>query len=166
MLLFHGSNMEIKEPRLLEQTRGLDFGKGFYLTTREEQARGFADRIFDRRSTGKPTVNFYEFDEAAAKRSLSFLVFSEPDASWLEFIRDSRLKIYAGTQYDVIVGPVANDRVFPTLQALVIGQFSIEAALINIRPYKLFNQYCFASEKALSMLMHKKADTRQEGGNW
>lgn len=166
MVLYHGSNMAVEEPQLQKQTRGLDFGAGFYLTTREEQARGFADRIFDRRNKGRPTVSFYEFDDVAAKQSLNFLVFHEPNEKWLEFVRDNRLKMHLSIQYDVIVGPVANDRVFPTLQALVIGQFSVEAALVSIKPYKLFNQYCFASSAALSMLIYKKSVKRQEGEEW
>ena len=152
MLLYHGSNVTIEQPRLLGQTRGLDFGAGFYLTTRENQAEGFAATVVNRRRTGIPTISIFEYDETAAKETLDILAFSEPDADWLAFIRDNRLKAYSGKQYDVIIGPVANDRVFPTIQGLVIGQFSIEAALVALRPYKLFNQYCFATEKALSTL--------------
>ena len=88
----------------------------------------------------------------AAKEILDIAIFPEANAEWLEFIRDNRLKIYTGKQYDVIFGPVANDRVFPTIQALVIGQFTIEAALVALKPFNLFNQYCFATEKALKML--------------
>jgi len=152
MLLYHGSNMTIEQPRLLGQTRGLDFGSGFYLTTREEQAEGFAATIVNRRKTGIPTISVFEYDETAAKESLDIMTFPEPDADWLTFVRDNRLKAYSGKQYDVIIGPVANDRVYPTIQGLVIGQFSIEAALVALRPYKLFDQYCFATEKALSTM--------------
>jgi hypothetical protein len=38
MLLYHGSNVAVEKPRLIEQTRGFDFGAGFYLTTNEFQA--------------------------------------------------------------------------------------------------------------------------------
>ena len=152
MLLYHGSNIAIEEPRLIEQTRGLDFGAGFYLTAKEEQAKDFSATVVRRRKAGNPTVSIFEYDESAANKVLDILYFSEPNADWLTFVRDNRLKSYTGKQYDVIIGPVANDRVFPTIQALVIGQFSIEAALVELRPYKLFNQYCFTTEKALSML--------------
>jgi len=144
--------MIVEEPRLISQTRGLDFGHGFYLTTREEQAKDFSEYVTYRRKQGVPTVNIFEFDIDIAEQSLDFLVFTEPNAEWLEFVRDNRLKTYAGKQYDVIVGPVADDRVFLTLQALVIGQFTIEAALVALKPYELYDQYCLATEKALSML--------------
>ena len=163
MFLYHGSNLPVKKPRLIEQTRGLDFGAGFYLTTREEQAYGFAETIVTRRKTGVPTVSVYEFDEIEAQTVLDIAVFPEPNAEWLAFVRDNRLMVYSGKQYDVIFGPVANDRVFPTILALVIGQFSIEAALLQLKPNKLFDQYCFASEKALSMLRFIKSMELSEG---
>jgi hypothetical protein len=163
MLLYHGSNLEIAEPRLIEQARGLDFGAGFYLTTKEDQAQRFSESVVNRRKTGISTVSVYEYDEVTAHSILDIAVFPEPNADWLEFVRDNRLKIYAGKQYDVIFGPVANDRVFPTIQALVIGQFTVEAALVALKPYKLFNQYCFATDKALSMLTFVKSTTPREG---
>jgi len=152
MLLYHGSNVAVKEPRLIEQTRGLDFGAGFYLTSREEQAQDFSKTSISRRKTGVPTVSIFEYYEIAAKKALGIKVFPEPDAKWLAFVRDNRLKVYAGKQYDLIIGPVANDRVFPTIQALIIGQFTVEAALVALKPYTLFDQYCFATEKSLQKL--------------
>ena len=152
MLLYHGSNVAVEKPQLIEQTRGLDFGAGFYLTTNKFQAARFSDIVIKRRKTGIPTVSIYEYDDVAAKEMLDIAIFPEANVEWLEFIRDNRLKIYTGKQYDVIFGPVANDRVFPTIQALVIGQFTIEAALVALKPFNLFNQYCFATEKALEML--------------
>ena len=38
MILYHGSNEEVKEPRLLKIQREMDFGKGFYATSDLEQA--------------------------------------------------------------------------------------------------------------------------------
>jgi hypothetical protein len=144
--------MAVEKPRLIEQTRGLDFGAGFYMTTNEEQAKRFADAVVKRRKTGLPTASVYEYDEATAKETLDIAVFPEANAEWLEFVRDNRLKSYTGKRYDIVLGPVANDRVFPTIQALVIGQFTVEAALVALKPFKLFNQYCFTTERAMSLL--------------
>ena len=152
MLLYHGTNVAVEKPQLIKQTRGLDFGAGFYLTTNKFQASRFSDIVIKRRKTGVPTISVYEYDDVAAKEALDIAIFPEANIEWLEFIRDNRLKIYTGKQYDIIFGPVADDRVFPTIQALVIGQFTIEAALVALKPFNLFNQYCFATEKALAML--------------
>lgn len=44
MLLYHGSNVEVRSPRLLEGQRPLDFGNGFYTTTDFQQASTWAQR--------------------------------------------------------------------------------------------------------------------------
>jgi len=157
MLLYHGSNVEVPKPQLINQTRGLDFGAGFYLTSSETQAIEFSKSVLRRRKSGMPTVSIYKYDEIMATRKLSIKRFTKPDAGWLVFVRDNRLKVYTGELYDIIIGPVANDNVFLTIQAFVIGQFSTEAALVALKPFKLFDQYCFTSEKALSMLIFEKS---------
>ena len=43
MVLYHGSNMTVSEPKLVEQNRFLDFGYGFYTTTNKKQAVIFAE---------------------------------------------------------------------------------------------------------------------------
>ena len=52
MKLYHGSNLTVKEPQLIKQTRGLDFGPGFYLTSRKEQAMRFSEIVVGRRKSG------------------------------------------------------------------------------------------------------------------
>jgi len=42
MFLYHGSNVTVEKPHMVIQTRGLDFGPGFYLTTDEKQAKRFS----------------------------------------------------------------------------------------------------------------------------
>ena len=164
LLLYHGSNLSVDKPRLLKQTRGLDFGAGFYLTTKKEQARDFAETIVNRRKSGTPIINIYNFDGDTANKTLDILNFPEPNADWLEFIRDNRLKSYTGKQYYIITGPVANDRIYPTLLALMSGQFNIEAALVAIKPYKLFDQYCLVTENAFSLLTFIKAEKPKGAG--
>lgn len=66
MFLYHGSNLAVSKPRLVEQNRFLDFGYGFYTTTNKAQAIGFADKVTKRRKEGVPTVSIYEIDERKA----------------------------------------------------------------------------------------------------
>ena len=63
MRLYHGSNTAVSQPKLIAQTRGLDFGSGFYLTTNEEQAERFSEIVVNRRKSGVATVSVYDFDE-------------------------------------------------------------------------------------------------------
>ena len=56
MILYHGSNVEVKAPRLLKVQRELDFGKGFYTTSDLEQASKWAARTAQRLRQAKAFV--------------------------------------------------------------------------------------------------------------
>ena len=55
MLLYHGSNIAVREPKILKSQRYLDFGAGFYMTSDFEQARKWAVRTAARREEGVAT---------------------------------------------------------------------------------------------------------------
>ena len=150
MILYHGSNAIVKKPKLVEQNRFLDFGYGFYTTTNKEQAESFSKKVIVRRG-GKPIVNVYEFDDNA-HADLDIKRFSAPDEEWLDFVSAHRSGSYEGKKYDVIIGAVANDDVYRTLQVYSSGLLTKEQALEALKVKKLFNQYVFATEKALNFL--------------
>lgn len=62
--LYHVSNVEVRNPKIFNILRAMDFGSGFYSTTSEQQAGRWAKVVTKRRRKGKPTVNIYEFDES------------------------------------------------------------------------------------------------------
>ena len=47
MVVYHGSNVVVEKPRLIHQTRKLDFGAGFYSITKPEQAISFAHKVLE-----------------------------------------------------------------------------------------------------------------------
>ena len=162
MLLYHGSNTIVEKPHLVEQTRGLDFGAGFYLTSSNSQAARFAAIVAKRQRNGNPVVNSYEFDFDTAGKELSILTFDKPDAEWLRFVTDNRLNVYKGDKYDIVIGAVANDAVMPVLQAFWGGFLNEEAAIVALKTSKLVDQVCLKSEKALSFLGFIKSYTVNE----
>jgi hypothetical protein len=157
MLLYHGSNAAVEEPRLVAQTRGLDFGAGFYLTSSETQAKRFSEIVVNRRETGDAIVNVYAFDMEGAERTLSIRRFEKANTEWLRFVTANRLKAYYGDLYDIVIGAVANDTVMPAIQALLGGFLTEEAALVTLKTSKLVDQVCVKSKKALSLLHFIKA---------
>jgi hypothetical protein len=152
MLLYHGSNLTIEQPRLIGQIRGLDFGAGFYLTTSSSQAERFAEIVVDRREEGVASVSVYEFDMDTAEQDLAIRRFKSADAEWLRFVTNNRLLKYQRDNYDVVIGAVANDKVMPTIQALLGGFLNEEAALGTLKTARLVDQICLKSEKAISLL--------------
>ena len=157
MILYHGSNTVVEMPRLIEQNRFLDFGYGFYTTTNKAQAENFAKKVVVRRG-GTPTVNMYEIDDNISSELLKIKRFNAPDEEWLDFVSTHRNGTYDGEQYDLIIGAVANDDVYRTLQVYSSGLLTKAQALEALKIKKLFNQYVFATNEAISFLKYVKSE--------
>lgn len=152
MILYHGSNVTVDQPKLIQQNRFLDFGFGFYTTTNKTQAISFADKVTKRRRVGQRVVSIYEIDEAVAFSDCSILRFDEPNEAWLDFVSDNRSGNYEGKPYDFIFGPVANDDVYRAFTLYTAGVLTKEQTLDQLKIKKLYNQLVLTSEKALSYL--------------
>jgi len=158
MKVFHGTNIVIKHPRIVNRFKTLDFGEGFYTTENEEQARDFAVKVCERRTPRLvPVVNCYEFHEDLSR--FSVLKFDAPDEHWLDFVVARRKgipfdeKLFGrSTGYDLIIGPVANDDVFGTIVLYEAGQLDKENAVRNFKVKKLYNQVVFRNEFVLNHL--------------
>lgn len=152
MILYHGSNVIVSKPRLIQQNRFLDFGFGFYTTTNKRQAIGFADKIYKRRKDGGRIVNIYEIDEQKAFAECDLLQFDSADEAWLDFVSDNRAGRYEGETFDFIFGPVANDDVYTTFTLYTAGALTKGQTLEALKVKKLYNQLVLTSEKALNYL--------------
>ena len=156
MLLYHGSNIVVREPKILKSQRFLDFGAGFYLTSDFEQAQKWAVRTTARRENGTPTVSVFEIGDNYAE-VLKVLKFGKPDREWLRYITAHRTGNPPVDDYDMVVGPVANDQAIRTVNNYLKGYFPEEVAIKLLLPQKLKDQYLFRTEKALSLLAFKEA---------
>lgn len=152
MILYHGSNVVVSEPKLIKQNRFLDFGFGFYTTTNKTQAIGFADKVTKRRGIGEKSVSVYEIDEVRAFDECSVLIFDGANEAWLHFVAENRSGNYIGKNYDFIFGPVANDDVYTTFTLYQSGVLTKEQTLEALKIKKLYNQLVLSSEKALAYL--------------
>ena len=152
MILYHGSNVIVDQPKLIRQNRYLDFGFGFYTTTNREQAVNFAQKVTDRRKMGEATLNIYSVNEAVAFQECKVLQFDSPDEAWLDFVAANRQGTYQGEKNDLIYGAVANDDVYRTIALYMTGVLDKEQTLSSLKIRKLFNQLVFATEKSLQYL--------------
>lgn len=89
MIVFHGSNMEIRSPNVSFSKNYLDFGKGFYVTSYQIQAERWALRKASRYS-GKPTVNIYSLSDEFSK--FKVLNFDNKNEKWLDFVCACRMR--------------------------------------------------------------------------
>jgi hypothetical protein len=151
MNLYHGSNVAVEKPQIMTPNRTLDFGKGFYCTANSKQARSFA-RIVVRRRGGTRVITVFEFDRSKALRELTVKRFAFPDSEWLHFVMQHRNGTYAGPEYDLIIGPVADDKVYTTLVLFAAGSLSEEETITRLQINRLYNQIVFTSDRALNYL--------------
>ena len=153
MHLYHGSNVEVKEPKIIVSNRTLDFGAGFYTTSSESQAIRWATQQALRRGSGTPTVSIFELDEDKLSE-LAVLRFTAADSDWLNYVTANRKGTYTGTKYDIVIGPVANDNTMPVINDYMAGTINEETALVLLKPQKLTDQYAFLTWKGLSALRY------------
>ena len=98
MILYHGSNLKVSEPKLVPQNRFLDFGYGFYTTTNKTQAIGFAIKVTKRRKEGTQIVNIYEIDEEKHLKNAQFYVLmGQLRNGWILFQNTDLETIVANT---------------------------------------------------------------------
>lgn len=155
MLLYHGSNMEIVEPKIIPSNRALDFGTGFYTTSDYEQAKKWAVITQKRKMEGSAIVNEFEMNESSLN-GIKLLKFEKADKEWLRFVSDCRKEKRDGNEYDLIIGPVADDRTYEVISLYFDGIYDEEEAIKRLLPLKLKDQYTFKNQKALNMLKFKR----------
>jgi hypothetical protein len=148
MILYHGSFVMVDKPDLAHSRPNVDFGRGFYTTPIYEQAEKWCGR-FKRR--GKDSiVSSYEFDEGACE-TLKVLEFDAYSEAWLDFILNCRTG-RDSSDYDLVIGGVANDKVFNTVELYFDGLIDKREAISRLRYEKPNLQIAFRTEKALSYL--------------
>ena len=161
MIIYHGSNVTVEEPRILTPNRYLDFGAGFYTTTNYDQALNFSGKVTMRKKCGRSTVNIYELDESIFD-NVNVLNFESADEAWLDFVSDNRSGIDRTAGYDLICGPVADDDVYQTFILYSTGVYTKEQTIEALKIKKLYNQYVFTTDRALSYLTFKEVKFGKE----
>lgn len=151
MKLYHGSLEQVIRPEIREASRTLDYGKGFYATTSREQAESWVIRKAKEMDTGKGYVNVYEFDESALRKTKS-LVFHQPTDEWIDFVHQNRTAMGFQHDYDIVYGPVANDRVYAAFALYEGGVLDKQELKRELRTYKLVDQYLFHTPQSLLFL--------------
>lgn len=151
MRLYHGSYMTVNTPKILQADRKLDFGTGFYLTSSYEQAERWAILKAQRYEGNSPVISVFETDDNIFS-CLKILKFEKADASWLRFVSANRKGLDTDNSFDVIIGPVANDKTMPVISLYFSGLYDEDEAIRRLLPQKLKDQYAFKTEESLSAL--------------
>ncbi len=155
--LYHGSYMEIPNPNLDNSRIDIDFGCGFYLTKDPNMACKWACH------KNKSILNAYRYSLDGLR--IKHMSLNE---EWLKYVianRTGALMPFSDINYDVIIGPTADDKMFNIIDLYNDGYISTENALkiINILNYS--EQIVFKDEAAIKKALifdHSKVLFGQE----
>ena len=155
MILYHGSYTVIEKPDISFSRLRTDFGKGFYLTPLKTQAKLWSQRFL--REHGTAFISSYEFLSKQADKlppEIKILEFDTHSLEWLNFITACRLGQAADKDFDLIIGGVANDKLYDTLQLYFDNLIGADEAINRLRYNKPNFQYCFKTQKMIDGYLH------------
>jgi len=154
MIVYHGSYTEIEEVNLELCEVGKDFGRGFYVTKLPEQAATWAIRKGKANRT-KGVVTEFDFSENICRAmKLKVLHFADYTEDWLDFVvlnRKNDNEQQQAHDYDVVEGPVANDRIATQIDDYLNESISKEQFL-NDLIHSPSHQICFCTVQSLQAL--------------
>lgn len=153
MKVWHGSYKAIDEVDLAFCEKGKDFGRGFYVTNLLDQAQTWATKMGNKRNV-EGVVSEFEYDEyLPGMMKLQTLHFDDYTDEWLDFVVLNR-KNSSDTQahdYDIVEGPVADDRITLQIDDYIAGTLSRKQFLSEL-VYNPSHQICFCTAQSLQAL--------------
>ena len=151
MILYHGSDVEVKNPKIIKSEKGRDFGCAFYVTPIKEQAERMAKRKQRMNKSASAVVSVFEFNEKATN-SLKYKSFKSPDLEWLNMIIECRTNPSFIHGYDIVEGKIADDSVGETILFVMDGVIKKEDAIERLKFQKINSQVAFCSEDSLKLI--------------
>lgn len=167
-LLYHGTVSNIEKVDVSLGFGRKDFGKGFYMAVTKKQAVGMMNKKYReavRRSRNKKETDFirrlYEIQlNEDVLKSLRIKKFESADMEWLDFVLHCRKQGGMPHNYDMVIGPTADDDTALCLKAYQDGLYgktdSKEAKKIllgNLEPENLGVQYFIGKQEIADKLI-------------
>lgn len=154
MRLYHGTNIIFDKIDLMKSRPNKDFGRGFYLSDNYDQAMDMAQIKVEQLDSGSPIVMAFDVDDALLNQ-LKVLRFDEYNEDWAKFIllnRNNKSSAQAH-DYDIVIGPIANDRVGVQLWKYETNVIDLQTLVRNLQYMKgITYQYFFGTERAINVL--------------
>ena len=160
MRLYHGTDAFFERPDLAVCRPFKDFGRGFYLTPELAVAKRMAERCVERSDwQGAPKyVYVYDFDDMDLSGLTVKRFAPAVDEEFARFVmanRQARSKSVdhnRDNRYDIVVGPIADDRMGVLFRRFEDGEVSIEYLISELKFKRLSMQYSFHTVGALAKL--------------
>lgn len=158
MIVYHGSYKEIKEIDLSKGLPFKDFGKGFYVTKFKEQADLWATRKGQHHKNNGFVTEFDFNNYAFNNEDIKSIRFEDYDEKWFDFVILNRQNETNVHDYDIIEGPVADDKVQNRIDEYLRGGISKADFSEELKWHKETQQICFCSTKSLLYLKQNKQE--------
>lgn len=147
-IIYHGSNLEVANPKILVNGFYKDFGYGFYCTNYKKQAKRWALT-----KKGDSIVNRYSYTE---DEKLKILKFNEMTEEWLDFVASCRKGIEH--DYDIVEGPMADDQIWNYVEEFMNGHISRNAFWELVKFNYPTHQIVFCNQQALACIRFEGSD--------
>lgn len=149
IMVYHGSNVAVPNPKILINGHYKDFGYGFYCTNIEKQAKRWALT-----QKGESIVNRYIY---TANPDLNICAFPDMSEAWLQFVVNCRRGIEHN--FDIVEGPMADDQIWDYVEDYMNGNIS-KAAFWELVKFKYpTHQIVFCTMKALENLHYEGSES-------
>jgi hypothetical protein len=148
MKLFHGTTKEFTIPDPMKGRKGTDFGVGFYLTDNERMADDWL------KGEENKHVNEYELTLSEIPScKLHIRRYEKATIEWAKFVYNNRRVKKTSGNYDIIIGPLADNALNKWFAKIDKNQITWEelADKIEFKKYRSL-QFCFKTAKSVKLL--------------
>lgn len=141
--LYHGSSKRIESPDISNSRTDIDFGAGFYMTDTQKMAGKWAC------NTVTSYVNSYRLtlDGLRIKKL-------EANEEWLDFVIYNRTNEgalpFSPKDYDLIIGPTADDKLFATIDLYSEGLITKEHTIKIVNCMNYSNQFVLMNQECIN----------------
>jgi hypothetical protein len=158
MKLFHGTNVEFGCIDLAKCPPDRDFGQAFYTTSIKAHAERRAQESVHRFKGIATVMEFdFDFDEIMVTNpTLKIKRFENVNEEWARFILYNRLRKEGDLthEYDIVEGPVANDKMFRQFQLFLSNRIKLTEFIKKLTFSKEeTHQIAFCTERAIDLLL-------------
>ena len=160
MLVYHGGYVPIEEINLEKCRPYTDFGKGFYVTKFKHHAENWAKKV-GKHYNSEGFVSIFNFIESSFVDYIcKKKIFNGYTEEWLDFIVENRNEESTVPlhNFDIVEGPVANDKVQNKLQYYIRGDISKKDFLQDLTYHEETHQICFCTLASLQTLKYIDKD--------
>ena len=154
-LLFHGSKRGLENISIEGSRMNCDFGQGFYLGETYEQALSFVCEN-KQSSVYSFTCDLENLNILEFNCSLEWMLAICYYRGTLGIFSDSTIVkeiIQKINDADVIIAPIADNRMFYIMTLFAGGEINANVALHSLSASKLGKQYIFKTQKALKQIV-------------